>query len=427
MSQDTVDPSTCNHPIIYNEICSECGAFTKPDARYTKTQDLYVLTTNIDSKLEEFLLKRKQLALVLDLDKTLIHSIPIQDESQKDQYIKEDPENADDFFTFSLPETFLVRLRPHVREFLDSISSNYFMHVYTLSRRGYALKILEKIDPDHKYFNQRLRAREDADLEKKSISDFFLAGQHMALVIDDTQEVWRNDDNTIYQGLIQLEPYDYFIDMKKYPKSPHLIDKAAITDDTLLLMSRILNNIHDQYFTEKSESVFKIIQDMKRKVFGDCYIYFCDIWNERDYMLRDFYIQKAEEFNGTVLKSFVPYVTHIVTPNPTAPPVIEAQQYKGIYIVNYIWFLRSIYRYEKQNELNEYYRVKNRNQEVAPLVTDGPKEKPSPPVAEEITTDDFKEMFDMLDNSDDEEDNYSDEDISFLFESQENKEQSNSE
>lgn len=405
-----VDPANCIHPVIYDGICTECGTFVTPDSRYNKTQDIYVLASTIGtSKIEPYLLKHKKLALVVDLDKTLIDTIGVVNAEEAEKIIAMDEEHRADYFYFNVNEMYLVRLRPYVREFLKAISPLYFMQVYTLAQRQYALQVIQKIDPDKEYFNERILTREDSPLQKKSISDFFLSGQHLAVVIDDSRDPWSNPNGTIFEGLVQVEGFNFFsaiaqpTQVKNFQFIPKNINMEALNEHYLERMTEVMTEIHSKFYELQPQNVATVISDMKKDVFKDCYIYFCKIWLPGEIAKKKLYIGNAEEYGGHVLNKFLPYTTHIVTTDPIHEDVVEAQNYNGIYIVNYKWFFNSVFRYQRQSELDPCYTVVNlvnRQQVAAPLQTTGPKPR-SEPVKDDINGSEIDDLFEMMENNPD--------------------------
>ena len=413
---------SCIHAVVFDGMCTECGCSVEIDDRYQQSQNVYILTRVVDEQmglgeLESYLLSKRKLALVVDLDKTLIDTIRVPSVEIAQKVIEQDKDHSSDFFYFRLSEIYLVRVRPHTKEFLEMIADKYYMRVYTLSQRSYALKILEKIDPDNRFFHQRFLAREDGDPSgdnKKKISNIFIEGQHMALIIDDSPDVWVTQSGTVYKGLLQLEPFQFFDTREKdFQKA---VIPGAWQDQTLDRIAQLLCMIHENYYSEKPETVFIPIDNLKHSVFDGCYIYFCAIWDVNDDNKRRFYVGKAEEFGATVLSKFLPYCTHIVTIDPTHPDVIEAQKYRGIYIVNDIWFFKSFYNYSRQIEINTRFEVKN-STVSAPLKTLGSEKRTEPP--KKYCEEEFDDIFDLLDNEKNQEEELNssecEEDISFLF------------
>ena len=93
--------------------------------------------------------KRKKLA-VFDLDETLIHGIV---NTQK-------YENKENIISIILPSKKVakigVNIRPHWEEAIIRISKLYNIVIYTASHASYADSVLNFIDPENKYFYNRL-------------------------------------------------------------------------------------------------------------------------------------------------------------------------------------------------------------------------------------------------------------------------------
>lgn len=385
MIEEEPSSTKCLHTVIFDRICSECGAIVVPDKRYRKNNDIYVLSTEKkESSIEKLLYDRKKLSLIVDLDKTLIDTMRFLNEQEANKIITIDNKNESEYMYFKTNEPFLIRFRPFVNEFLEKISPYYYMQLYTLSERSYALPIIQKIDPKGKYFNNRIIAREDNNsIYKKSISA--LNGQNMTVIIDDTRHVWSKSNGKVEKNLVQVKPYNFFPKIQKPKHVKSAIDfisqnfnRMDICDDYLKQLANVLIELHSRFYNFGLRNVSSIINEIKLSVFKGCYIYFCSIWAEDNIQQKNLYVNDAKNFGAKVLKKFVPYVTHIVTTNPTHNDVIEAQNYKGIFIVNHKWFVDSIFKFKKQHELNKYYSVTNHSG-VAPLITSGPDERKEPP------------------------------------------------
>ena len=93
--------------------------------------------------------KRKKLA-VFDLDETLIHGVV-----NINQFT-----NKNNIISITLPSKKIakvgVNVRPHWKEAIEAISKLYVIVVYTASHASYANSVLEFLDPEKKYFYNRL-------------------------------------------------------------------------------------------------------------------------------------------------------------------------------------------------------------------------------------------------------------------------------
>uniref|UniRef100_A0A8C3X992 FCP1 homology domain-containing protein n=1 Tax=Cyanoderma ruficeps TaxID=181631 RepID=A0A8C3X992_9PASS len=84
-----------------------------------------------------------QHTLVLGLDRVLLYSSLLAHEQQ----------DATATFTVGFQESSYevhVKLRPHVQEFLESLSKTYEIFIYTTVKKDYAKKLLEVLDPKKK-------------------------------------------------------------------------------------------------------------------------------------------------------------------------------------------------------------------------------------------------------------------------------------
>ncbi|KAJ4888208.1 Haloacid dehalogenase-like hydrolase (HAD) superfamily protein [Raphanus sativus] len=114
--------------------------------------------------------KKKKLYLVLDLDHTLVHYIPVSKLSDKEKYLIEEADSRVDLWKFGKrnPEH-LIKLRPFLHEFLKEANKLFTMYVYTMGSYGYAQYVLSFIDPDKRYFGHRVITREKSPPHKKTL------------------------------------------------------------------------------------------------------------------------------------------------------------------------------------------------------------------------------------------------------------------
>ena len=90
---------------------------------------------------------------------------------------------------------FYTRIRPHASAFLERISRFYELHIVTFGSKPYAQKIARCLDPDDKYFEQRIISRTELRSKvhkSRTIDTLFPAGDDELLVmIDDRSDVWE--------------------------------------------------------------------------------------------------------------------------------------------------------------------------------------------------------------------------------------------
>ena len=78
------------------------------------------------------------------------------------------------------------------------MAEKYEMHIYTMATRNYALSIAKIIDPDGKYFGDRILSRDESgSLTHKNLKRLFPVDQSMVVIIDDRGDVWQWESNLI--------------------------------------------------------------------------------------------------------------------------------------------------------------------------------------------------------------------------------------
>ncbi|KAI7639320.1 hypothetical protein KC318_g22495, partial [Hortaea werneckii] len=118
---------------------------------------------------------------------------------------------------------YYIKLRPGLKEFLQTISQYYELHIYTMATRAYAKEISNIVDPDHKLFADRILSRdENGSMNSKNLKRLFPVDTKMVVIIDDRGDVWSWSPN-----LVKVPAYDFFvgigdINSSFLPKRPEL-------------------------------------------------------------------------------------------------------------------------------------------------------------------------------------------------------------
>ncbi|XVE74781.1 hypothetical protein DITRI_Ditri12bG0045600 [Diplodiscus trichospermus] len=112
--------------------------------------------------------------LVLDLDETLVHSS------------LEPCDDADFTFpvNFNLQEhTVYVRCRPHLRDFMERVSSLFEIIIFTASQSIYAEQLLNVLDPRRRVFRHRVFRESCVYVDGNYLKDLSVLGRDLAHVI----------------------------------------------------------------------------------------------------------------------------------------------------------------------------------------------------------------------------------------------------
>lgn len=244
----------CTHEIQFGGLCAECGQdMTKIDhltqlrntdrATVNMTHDNIALLVSHDEALrgeeetKKRLLGAKKLTLIVDLDQTVIHTTCERTVAEW----KADPENpnhdavkdvegfqlADDNVANVAANWYYVKKRPGLTDFFDRLSNKYEMHVYTMATRAYAQAVCKIIDPERKYFGDRILSRDENYTDKlKSLQRLFYHNTSMVVIIDDRADVWQYSPHLVRVPVFNFFPGAGDINASFLPKQQELVTQS---------------------------------------------------------------------------------------------------------------------------------------------------------------------------------------------------------
>lgn len=216
----------CSHSVIFGSLCAICG---KPvDSKMTTATAsivgpggavLKIATEEAEviqaTKLNQ-LRKARKLALVLDLDHTLLHAVQVDGPTPQETVCHNGEIHhlpIQELSSTRVMKHLVMKKRPHVDRFLKEASNYFQMSIYTMGTRRYAEAVVKILDPNNIYFNSRIVARSEGtsntnEIYDKSLKNIFLDDASMAVILDDRDDVWKGPQN---DQLLLVRPYIYFI------------------------------------------------------------------------------------------------------------------------------------------------------------------------------------------------------------------------
>lgn len=240
----------CTHETQFGGLCAECGQdMTKVDY-LTKERNVARATINMthdnvallvshkeaiaaEEDAKRRLLGAKKLTLIVDLDQTVIHTTCERTIAEW----KADPDNpnhaavkdvegfqlADDNVSNVAANWYYVKMRPGLDAFFQRVSKLYEMHVYTMATRAYAQAVCKIIDPDRRYFGDRILSRDENYTDKtKSLGRLF-QNTSMVVIIDDRADVWQYSPHLVRVPVFNFFPGAGDINASFLPKQQELV------------------------------------------------------------------------------------------------------------------------------------------------------------------------------------------------------------
>jgi RNA polymerase II C-terminal domain phosphatase-like 3/4 len=216
------------------------------------------------------LLERRKLALVLDLDHTLLNSCMSTEMADEPEAgllkFRLDHERGlgPDGKTLHFVERLQIwtKLRPGVKKFLRQAAAMFEVHVITMGSQSYADEMRQLIDPGRQHIKGSVIGLGQMDefgelrpADKKRLDGELSGLDSIAVVLDDHVGVWPDHE----ENLIEIDRYLYFPSaLKQFGMWRHgasLLEKRVdeVADrSTLSAAFEVLRRVHQDFFAERA-------------------------------------------------------------------------------------------------------------------------------------------------------------------------------
>lgn len=312
-----------------------------------------------------------KLTLVLDIDNTLLHSAPVESPALP-HCVPFMPEVQQ----FDLPIEhglgglklkYQVKFRSGLASFLEKASAIFELAVYTNGSPAYTEQILRLIDPDKRYFGDRVCSRTPGQALKRLGLLVPPERQHLAVIVDDREDVW---EEAARPCIVLVRPFYFFRVEQLPPQQPWTgMEDLLYTnpaDDPQLhqVLHSALGKVHtEMYRTSPLPSVESAVRTVRMHVLQSVVLVFSGgiipdaraaglhgMWRlaevraplppsppcRRAFMARRPTV--AQAFGAECLLGWDERVTHVVSRRPNTSTVRTAEAL-GLHAVSPAWLL----------------------------------------------------------------------------------------
>lgn len=405
----------CNHPALFNSMCVSCGDIVPPSASLhssstsesTDGDDRVTLLSSgrqlqLRKSEAEFIQEAKQsglrssqkLALVLDLDHTLIHAC-----ERRAPPVSLDEEASQGIHSISLEEMsgygyrhYMIKFRPYLHHFLNECSKLCQLSIYTagsslhyskiiidnqtIGTRKYAEGVAKLMDPEGKLFLGRIVSRSDtasggsSDMAvlnvEKSLSKVFLGDTSLAVILDDREDVWKGSQS---EQLLLVRPFKYFSNIQEVNNPSGLLhvdgnsssstaqqpaillssnppgiaasnQSFADSDDQLLRSLEVVKMIHHEIFQRNKATVAKTLNDMKSLILQGCRLVLAGLISADNPRPQSHLLwTMSTSLGAEVTREFDSRTTHVIATSTSMSAVIAAKERGNVWILHPDWLL----------------------------------------------------------------------------------------
>ena len=324
------------------------------------------------------LVESRKLALVLDLDHTLLNSVAVPElrmnaNSLNNAVVLLDAdvaraERAQDPLVrtvFHLEHLdLLTKLRPGVREFLQSASVLFDIHINTMGSQEYAEQMVALLDPETKWIKGTVKGLGEMEGGRLwAPSEKVLDGPleklvDACLIFDDTASVWAS----YRENLITCERYLFFAESRRQFGLSGLSLLEVGHDESkeegmLSTALKVFQSVHTAFFErydvlEKSSlpNVQSILHEHRMDVLAGVHVVFSRVFPiDMDPTKHPLWIL-AEDFGAKCATTITEETTHVVATARSTDKVRKATSRGDIKVVTPHWLECSMLMWRHANE-----------------------------------------------------------------------------
>eukprot|EP00727_Mastigamoeba_balamuthi_P014653 m51a1_g9813 hypothetical protein (447) ;mRNA; r:1857076-1859649 len=338
MAQEPQEP--CEHSELWCGTCARCGA---PVARAQQSAAYVSLWSGLSvsraracelrSESTRLLRTHRKLALVLDLDETLVHTVAERDAAAVPpgaRSFRLGPVGPGEF-------VYVVWPRPRLAAFLQGAAALFELHLYTMGNqpyalKPYALKVCEIIDPTSSFFKRRIISKDDNP------------------VLDDEQLMRRQrriDDVAELFHVKQLIP------LMGEESAVVVVDdrsdaQAAAPEDRDTALTHMLNKlarVHAEFFRQSEAAgdpdVREIIRELMRATLRGAHLVFSGLIPMAAAPQSDPLWAMAQRLGAACCTSVTKETTHVVAKYLGTDKTNAAARMGGVHVVSVEWLLEA--------------------------------------------------------------------------------------
>jgi FCP1-like phosphatase family protein len=249
--------------------------------------------------------KAEKLALVLDIDQTLVHAMRksafdrplnlasyVNEDGDRELYEWQGPRGADS------SSRCYVKLRPGVRSFLQNLRPFYEMSIFSFGTKEYVDFVISLIDPDRTIFaRKRVFCRDHLQNKKKHLTPVLQAHKFNRIVIfDDRHDTWQS----VGSQMLKAFPYTF---LERLTREEVQKDHDA----HLKSVTRLLRLAHKEVASKRHDSIMSSIQGLWSKTLAAPQDYGARLLLEgapQDYGLRVVIIESGSDCLRSAARAF---------------------------------------------------------------------------------------------------------------------------